>query len=304
MQQFSLTNQRTYLKWREAKLQIYPQQIDQLMVNIANPLTLTPAERQSLLGICQRCNLVLYKFPEITEIQQSENIKPLLTKFAQQLGLEHMDANLCADEDRISSIRVMQEGKNSGYIPYTDKALNWHTDGYYNEDAQRIRAFLMHCIQPAESGGVNSFLDPEMMYILLRDENEENIRALMHPHAMTIPANESDHTQIRAAKSGPVFLLDDMSQTLYMRYSARMRNIIWNQDRATQHAREVLTDILHSGEYQFNYSLKEGEGVICNNVLHNRTKFEDNSITPRLLYRARFYSRVKNIDEGTLQCFG
>jgi hypothetical protein len=35
--------------------------------------------------------------------------------------------------------------------------------------------------------------------------------------------------------------------------------------------------------------MKAGEGVICNNVLHNRTAFEDNE-NKRLLYRARYYN--------------
>ena len=77
-----------------------------------------------------------------------------------------------------------------------------------------------------------------------------------------------------------------------MRYTARSRNIVWKDDTATQKAKSVMLDILENSHYQFRYCLQSGEGVICNNVLHNRAMFEDNPTLKRLLYRARFYDRV------------
>jgi hypothetical protein len=38
--------------------------------------------------------------------------------------------------------------------------------------------------------------------------------------------------------------------------------------------------------------LQAGEGLISNNVLHNRTAFEDGPGHRRLIYRARFYDRI------------
>jgi len=41
--------------------------------------------------------------------------------------------------------------------------------------------------------------------------------------------------------------------------------------------------------------LRSGEGLICNNILHNRTGFEVSADGPgRLLYRLRFHDRVIN----------
>jgi len=34
-------------------------------------------------------------------------------------------------------------------------------------------------------------------------------------------------------------------------------------------------------------------GVICNNVLHTRSAFRDDPAHPRLLYRARYYDRIR-----------
>ena len=53
----------------------------------------------------------------------------------------------------------------------------------------------MHCVSPAKSGGENSYLDPEIAYILMRDENPDYIAALMQDDVMMIPANEIDGKQ-------------------------------------------------------------------------------------------------------------
>jgi hypothetical protein len=39
-------------------------------------------------------------------------------------------------------------------------------------------------------------------------------------------------------------------------------------------------------------TLEPGMGVLCNNVLHERSGFVDDVAAPRLLYRARYYDRV------------
>jgi hypothetical protein len=33
-------------------------------------------------------------------------------------------------------------------------------------------------------------------------------------------------------------------------------------------------------------------GILCNNVLHDRTGFTDDPARPRLLYRARYHDRI------------
>jgi hypothetical protein len=40
--------------------------------------------------------------------------------------------------------------------------------------------------------------------------------------------------------------------------------------------------------------LQAGEGLLCNNVLHNRTAFKDSDdpTQTRLLYRGRYFDRV------------
>ncbi len=49
-------------------------------------------------------------------------------------------------------------------------------------------------------------------------------------------------------------------------------------------------------DYLLHARLGAGQGLICNNVLHNRTAFEDsqNKTEQRLVYRARYYDRIAN----------
>jgi len=44
--------------------------------------------------------------------------------------------------------------------------------------------------------------------------------------------------------------------------------------------------------YIFRVRLESGMGIVCNNVLHNRSGFASISDDMRLLYRARYYDRM------------
>jgi hypothetical protein len=80
-----------------------------------------------------------------------------------------------------------------------------------------------------------------------------------------------------------------------MRYTARTRSIEWRPDEATRAAVQYLNRILEADSpYVFALRLAGGQGLVCNNVLHNRGAFTDDP-TPglrRLVYRARFVDRV------------
>ena len=135
---------------------------------------------------------------------------------------------------------------------------------------------MLYCVRAAPAGGENGLVDHEVVYIMLRDENPDYVRALMQPDAMTIPANTEQGTVIRPARSGPVLTVEPESGTLHMRYSARARNIVWKQDRADLYDR------------------------IVDNVLHNRSGFSDSDTEAekRLLIRARFYDRIAHEGHG------
>ena len=96
----------------------------------------------------------------------------------------------------------------------------------------------------------------------------------MNKTVMTVPANEMEN---RKEQTGPVFYLDTMGN-LCTRFTARKRNIIWKQEKNVLDALACLHEILQHNPYSFTYRLNPKEGVICNNVLHNRTEFEDDEL--------------------------
>jgi hypothetical protein len=110
---------------------------------------------------------------------------------------------------------------------------------------------------------------------------------------MTIPANEEDAAAARPAQTGPVFSTD--AGALHMRYTARTRSIEWRADQATRAAVQFLKEILDSdSRYVFTLRLAGGQGIVCNNVLHDRSAFTDDPAPglTRLVYRARYTERV------------
>ena len=221
-----------------------------------------------------------------------------LGDFVRHFGLSHFEDHRSADADGIVALEVAAEGGRLGYIPYTNRPIGWHTDGYYNYagPTRMIRAMLLHCVRSADLGGENGLLDHEIVYIRLRDENPDFIAALMHPEAMTIPSNEEADGKLRAENTGPVFVLDPDTGGLTMRYTARKRNIRWREDAATQAAVRALERLLRDEPLIMRVKLEPGDGVICNNVLHDRIGFEAD-LRPgpgRLLYRIRSYDRIRD----------
>ena len=77
-----------------------------------------------------------------------------------------------------------------------------------------------------------------------------------------------------------------------MRYSRRKRNIEWQNDNITREAVEALEQMLDSDEAVVDVRLRPGEGVICNNVLHARTGFDNGDLKGRLMLRIRSYDAV------------
>ena len=283
---YDLGDATAYSHWRERKLAQRPADAADLTVDVADPRVLTPPERQALLACIARANVAIYRSPVLDE-------DPALpAALGAQLGLVRLDANWLADEDGISRIQVggASDG-HGGFIPYTNQAIRWHTDGYYHPQARRIHGMILHCVRPAAQGGENRLLDPELAYIALRDESPALVRALMQADAMTIPTRTSDDGVARAAQSGPVFAFEHVA--LHMRYTARTRSIEWKAQALVQEAARRLAALL-AGElpWVLRLRLAAGMGIVGHNVLHDRSAFVDEALRPRLLYRARYLDRV------------
>ncbi|WJW74341.1 TauD/TfdA family dioxygenase [Thiohalobacter sp. IOR34] len=288
---FRLDAPEAYRRWRDARLAARPE-LAELIVPLGDPAAPTAAERAAILDRCRRANLAVY------DLGGRAVDRAALRALGRQFGLQRLDGNLCAEDDGVTALAVSADGSKRHYIPYTNRRLSWHTDGYYNPPGQRIRAFILHCVRPAAQGGESLLLDHELAYIALRDQDPALIEALMRPDAMTIPPNEVEGRQLRGTASGPVFSVDRQDGSLHMRYSARTRNIQWRDDPLTRAAAQALQALWAEGSpWIYRLRLKAGQGVICNNVLHCRTAFEDGAAPERqrLLYRARYYDRIRDL---------
>jgi Taurine catabolism dioxygenase TauD, TfdA family len=272
-----------YLAWREHRLAAYPATVETIRVAVTSLANPSMSERRAIAQRIAAYNMALITAPP-------DQVTPeAILAFGRVLGLRTADSNLFADHRAISTIAAHGGGDRADYIPYTNKPLSWHTDGYYNGRRDQVHAWTLFCLRPAASGGVNGLLDPEVAYIHLRDQSPDLIRALAHPKAFIIPANLREGRVLRPESAGPVFSV--AGGRLHMRYSARQRNVTWRATPEVQAARQALDRLFSTaGSYIFSHRLEAGEGFVTNNVLHNRSGFEDLP-TPgegRLLYRVRY----------------
>ena len=289
---YDLADETAYLGWRQHKLDGYPDRLEAFVVPISDPESPSQTECDAIRQLCAKANMALYRVDQPLG-------KHGALRLANLFGLNHLDVPLYTKEPGVTEIQNIDTGRQGEYAPYTDRALSWHTDGYYNPSDEQVRGMVLHCERAATQGGVTALLDPEIAYIRLRDENPDYIAAMMDVDALTIPENEEGGVLIRPAETGPVFSL--IGNFLHMRFTARKRYIEWKPGKSLERAREFLMALLDDPEGPvIRHQLTAGEGLISNNVLHTRTAFQDeagdtagdNDGGGRLFLRARFRDRV------------
>ena len=281
---FILENHTEYKEWRDLKLLNYPVQKNKLIFKFDKNIV-----DEKVLNLFKSTindyNFVIYEFG-------SEVLDAELLNFCSALGLTNSVSNLFSDEDNISNITNQEEEKQTSkgeYIPYTNKQLNWHTDGYYYPINSAIKSFLLHCVYPAKEGGENLLMDHEIIYIHIRDHNPDFIDVLMQNNIMEIPNNKN----LKESKniSGPVFYVDE-KKFLNMRFTSRQKNIIWKKNDMIKKIKKFIFEFINEDEkYLFKLLLKKNQGYIANNVLHKRENYIDGD-KKRLLKRLRFSNRL------------
>jgi alpha-ketoglutarate-dependent taurine dioxygenase len=283
---FDLASDGAYRAWRDRKLDTAPATTAELLVAVSDPAKLSTAERRALAERCERANMAVYAAPP-----RSDGSSDVPRQIGAQLGLHTLDVNYLADDDGITPLAATDTGPRSGFIPYTNRAIRWHTDGYYNPPERRIRAMILHCVERAEQGGENRVFDHELAYIALRDTDPAYVAALMQDDAMSIPARSEEGEVARGDQSGPVFTVTADGR-LHMRYTARTRSIAWKDDPAVHAATAALLHLLDTDPRVLRLRLDPGMGLVCNNVLHDRSAFTDSAAHRRLILRGRFYEPV------------
>ena len=220
--------------------------------------------------------------------------KDLPRALARQFGLVRLDHNWLADDDGISSVTVTGEAGRGDYIPYTNRPIRWHTDGYYNPPDRRIRAMVLHCVEPRPSGGENALLDHEIAYLLLRDADPDFVAALMQPDAMTIPARTDDAGVVRRRRDrAGLFRRPGRRRAAHALHGAHAQHRMEGRRRRARRGGMPRAHARGTSPYIHRVTLHPGMGLLCNNVLHDRSGFVDDPAHPRLIYRARYYDRLR-----------
>ena len=197
-----------FKQWALEKEDNIPLNIDDLIVKIKDINHATLAEISNIKDKIKRFNCCIY---------QSEvglNTQADLINFAQCIGMETYDTNNIHNSP-ISLIMSLESKNALNYIPYTNKKLNWHTDGYYDE--KPIFSWLLHCEEPAYSGGENYLLDHELAireYIIKYD----NLESLSSLDAFTIPGNTHAN---RCETKGYICDSDNEYKKFHMKFSMR-----------------------------------------------------------------------------------
>ena len=266
-----------FLRWAEEKEKNIPKNINGILVNIHDINNVKTSEITKIKETINKYNSCIYS----SKIALKSNTD--LLKFVELVGMKTYDCNNI-ESSKITTITPLENNKIN-YIPYTDKSLNWHTDGYY--DKKSIFSWLLHCVNPATQGGENYLLDHELAlreYVFSNDDIDD----LMAGDALTIP--ESKDTS-RSEISTYVFSFKNQYKKLHMRFSMRKDNIGTSPKASV--AVTKLKKIIENdcAKYSLTYKLQKNEGIITNNILHGRKAFKDDMVKRRLL-RIRSYERL------------
>ena len=105
-------------------------------VKIPDIGNITIKDRKKISSNIKKYNFTLFEINDCTNSN--------LLKFANNLGLEKIIQNPYSDKNGVSNITAIKDKRQGEYIPYTNKKLNWHTDGYYNSEREEVRAFILY----------------------------------------------------------------------------------------------------------------------------------------------------------------
>ena len=78
-----------------------------------------------------------------------------------------------------------------------------------------------------------------------------------------------------------------------MRFSARKKYVKWSTDPIVDKAVNCLKELLATeASHVVRLKLSSGQGIVCNNVLHKRSAYNDDAAKPRVFYRLRSLNRL------------
>lgn len=279
----------TYLTWRASRLRqqaTHAQAEKEPHTHWLSPSLNTAADQAALATLCiamQNHGYALYQWSS-----SPNNLQQSIKLLHHCLGLQQSDSGVVTGTDKLSLLEDLSGTPQGRFIPYTHRAMNWHTDGYYNDSARAVRCFTLHCIQPASHGGALTIMDNDLLLIALYDEDPQLVALLSHPEAMLLPANSDEQGHDRPDRVAPVFSMYP-DGSLGTRFTARVQHIEWRSPDTKAAARKSLELINDHPHWHRSLRLTTDQGIITRNVLHRREAFEDaQHSTRRQMLRGRF----------------
>lgn len=275
-----------YKQWRDERLDLQ-KTTQNVRVNLTDEL-ITSGNTQALIQLCDQVRI--FGFSHYHLSTQKEQPREVVAELASTLGLNRSDGGIIHDEnDQLSLLEDLPGTARSRFLPYSNKAMNWHTDGYYNATDSVIRGITLHCLQSASTGGTLTVMDPELLLIALYDEDPQLVLELTHEQAMLLPANTDAEGHNRPDRRVPVlFAHDDAS--LGMRFTTRSQHIQWRSEATRIAAERALGLIEQHNEWHTAIRLQPGEGIVSRNALHRRDAFHDGPDTlKRQILRGRYH---------------
>jgi len=237
----------------------------------------------TLCSAVDRCGFAHYAWNE-----SPEDALASLNHLLLSLGLTNADQGIIRDQGELSLLQDLEGSPRGRFPAYRASAMNWHTDGYYNDPDDCVRCFSLHCLEPASQGGALILMDDRLLVFALLNEDPALVALLSHPQAMTLPRNRDDHGHNRPDRSVPI-IHRNVDGALCMRFTTRTQHIQWRCDATKQAAQRALELINQNSQWHTHLCLKKGEGIITRNVLHAREAFVDAQDQPkRQILRGRF----------------
>lgn len=287
-----------YFKWRERRLDELPgaghsgarSTVIEVGATVSDPQRGDQYDfgRDQLADIRQQTRIHGFAHYRFVAVPDQNRKRQQVASLARALGLRRADRDVIAADDSLSLLEHRSDSDLARFPPYSNKLLNWHTDGYYNATDHTIRTFVLHCLQPADDGGELSLLDPELLLIAVYDHDPTIINHLTSPDAMTLPANQDRFGHHRPDRSVPVFFVHD-NGTLGMRYTTRARNIHFRNGETMAAASRLAEMIDSIPQYQNHLRLQQCEGIVSRNILHRRKHYSDApSTSGRQMLRGRY----------------
>ncbi len=279
-----------YLQWRDNHLRL------NIGAQNFSPIEISPTLNQSAddKAIVKLCSQVHdFGYASYQWNAPSENIAADVQRLHTKLSLDNHDSGIVTESSGLSLLQDMTGTSQGKFIPYTARAMGWHTDGYYNAPACALRCFTLHAINQAASGGTLSLVDDRMLLIRLYDQNPDIVTLLTDAQAMTIPGNKDELGHNRPARTTAVFF-NHADGTLGTHFTTRKSNIHWKTPD-TRHAALCAARLIEdSPDLHHKVRLEAGQGIIARNILHRREAFtDDKSQEPRQMLRGR-YLQVPN----------